>query len=277
MPAGVPQAVRDLTVSFRYNDLASVRQLFADRPGEVAALVLEPATVVEPQAGFLAGLRRLCDEHGALLIFDEMITGFRWHMAGAQHVYGVRPDLAAFGKAIGNGFAISALVGPRTLLGLGGIRDDRERVFTLSTTHGAEVHALAALLAVIDTYQAESVIDRLDERGRRLADGAAQAIDRHRLGHAFQLLGRPSNLVFSTLDREGNRSQPMRTLVLQELISRGVLGPSFVVSAALSDEDIDRTVSALDETLGVYERALEDGTERYLRGRPVKPVFRPYA
>ena len=67
------------------------------------------------------------------------------------------------------------------------------------------------------------------------------------------------------------------TLALQELISRGVLGPSFVVSAALSDVDIDRTVSALDETLGVYRRALEDGTERYLRGRPVKPVFRPYA
>jgi glutamate-1-semialdehyde 2,1-aminomutase len=277
MPAGVPQAVRDLTVTFRYNDLASVRQVFAERPGEIAALVLEPATVIEPQAGFLEGLRLLCDEHGALLIFDEMITGFRWHMAGAQHVYGVRPDLAAFGKAIGNGFAISALVGPRTLLGVGGIRDDRERVFTLSTTHGAEVHALAALLAVIDVYEAESVINRLDDRGRRLAVGAEQAIARHGLAEAFQLLGRPSNLVFSTLDSDGNRSQPLRTLVLQELISRGVLGPSFVVSAALSDADIDRTVSALDETLGVYRRALEDGTERYLRGRPVKPVFRPYA
>src|SRR5881628_524152 len=98
MPAGVPQVVRDLTVTFRYNDLASVRQLFAERPGQVAGLVLEPATVVEPEAGFLEGLRLLCDEHGALLIFDEMITGFRWHMAGAQQVYGVRPDLAAFGK-----------------------------------------------------------------------------------------------------------------------------------------------------------------------------------
>ena len=90
-------------------------------------------------------------------------------------------------------------------------------------------------------------------------------------------MGRPCNLVFGTLDGDGQRSQPFRTLFLQELIARGVIGPSFVVSAALSDEDIDRTAEAVDAALGVYRRALEDGVERHLRGRPVKPVFRPFA
>jgi glutamate-1-semialdehyde 2,1-aminomutase len=239
--------------------------------------MLEPATVIEPAPGFLEGLRARCDEDGALLVFDEMITGFRWHVAGAQRVYGVRPDLTTFGKAIGNGFAIAALVGPRELMDLGGIRDPRERVFLLSTTHGAEVTALAALQAVIDVYAEDGIIDRLDDRGRRLADGAKDVIRRHGLNENVLLLGRPCNLVFATLDADGRRSQPFRTLFLQELIARGVLGPSFVVSAALSDDDIDHTVEALDGALGVYRSALEGGIERHLRGRPVQPVFRPFA
>jgi glutamate-1-semialdehyde 2,1-aminomutase len=277
MPAGVPQAVRDLTVTFRYNDLDSVRTVFAENPARIACLVLEPATAVEPEPGFLEGLRRLCDEQGALLIFDEMITGFRWSMAGAQQVYGVRPDLATFGKAIGNGFALAALVGPSQIMSLGGIRDGRERVFLLSTTHGAERHALAALLAVIDTYERESIIDRLDDRGRMLGDGLREVIASHGLGDHILLLGRPSNLVFATLDGEGNRSQAFRTLLLQELISRGVLAPSFVVSAALSDDDIERTVDAFEGSLVAYRGALRDGIEHHLRGRPVKPVFRQFA
>ncbi|MFL5755224.1 MAG: glutamate-1-semialdehyde 2,1-aminomutase [Chloroflexota bacterium] len=277
MPAGIPTAFRDLTVGFHYNDLESVRRMFADHPGEVACLILEPAGAVEPAPGFLEGVRSLCDAEGALLVFDEMITGFRWSVAGAQHVYGVRPDLAAFGKAMGNGFAIAALVGPRELMELGGIRDTRERVFLLSTTHGAETHALAAMLAVLETYESEAVIERLDDRGRRLAAGVCDVIARHGLDQRVLILGRPCNLVFATLDADGNRSQAFRTLFLQELIERGVIGPSFVVSAALSDEDIERTVEAVDGALTTYARALADGVDGHLRGRPVKPVFRPFA
>jgi glutamate-1-semialdehyde 2,1-aminomutase len=277
MPAGIPQVMRDLTVGFRYNDLDSVRRLFAEHPGRVACLVLEPATAIEPAPGYLEGLRELCTAEGALLVFDEMITGFRWSTAGAQAVYGVRPDLTTFGKAMGNGFAIAALAGPRELMELGGLRDTRERVFLLSTTHGAETIALAAMLAVLETYEIEGVIDRLDDRGRCLATGVREAIGRHGLEQRVLVLGRPCNLVFGTLDAEGQRSQPFRTLFLQELITRGVIGPSFVVSAALSDEDIERTIAAVDEALAVYGRALSDGIDGHLRGRPVKPVFRPFA
>ena len=277
MPAGIPQVMRDLTVAFRFNDLDSVRRLFAEHPGQVACLILEPATAVEPAPGFLEGVRELCTAEGALLVFDEMITGFRWSTAGAAAVYGVRPDLTSFGKAMGNGFAIAALCGPRELMELGGIRDTRERVFLLSTTHGAETTALAAMLAVLETYEVEGVIERLDDRGRCLRTGLRDVIRRHGLEERILVLGRPCNLVFGTLDADGQRSQPFRTLFLQELIARGIIGPSFVVSAALSDEDIDRTVAAVDQALAVYARALTDGIDGYLRGRPVKPVFRPYA
>jgi glutamate-1-semialdehyde 2,1-aminomutase len=122
MPAGVPGAIRDLTVGFRFNDLASVRALFDRYAGQVAAIVLEPATAVEPAPDFLAGLRDLCTTEGTLLVFDEMITGFRWHLRGAQHLYGVNPDLSTFGKAMGNGFAIAALVGRRDVMERGGLR-----------------------------------------------------------------------------------------------------------------------------------------------------------
>jgi glutamate-1-semialdehyde 2,1-aminomutase len=133
------------------------------------------------------------------------------------------------------------------------------------------------MLAVLETYEVEGAIERLDDRGRCLRTGLADVIRRHGLDDRILLMGRPCNLVFGTLDGAGERSQPFRTLFLQELITRGVIGPSFVVSTALSDEDIDRTVEAVDGALAVYGRALSDGIEGLLRGRPVKPVFRPFA
>jgi glutamate-1-semialdehyde 2,1-aminomutase len=277
MPAGVPVPWRPYSVTFRFNDLDSLAACFAAHPDGIACVVLEAATAVEPAPGFLEGVRALCDEHGALLVFDEMITGFRWHPGGAQHVYGIRPDLSTFGKAMGNGFAIAALCGRRELMERGGIRGEQERVFLLSTTHGAETHALAAALAVMRIYEEEGVIERLEDRGTRLRSLVEAVVARHGLSDRVPLLGRPQNLVFATLDADGNRSQAFRTLFLQGLIDGGVLGPSFVVSAALSDEDLERTADAVDRLLPTYAAALADGPERFLRGRPVQPVMRPYA
>jgi glutamate-1-semialdehyde 2,1-aminomutase len=277
MPAGIPQAVRDLTVGFRFNDLASVRELFDRYPNQVAALVLEPATATEPAPGYLEGLRELCTANGALLVFDEMITGFRWNLRGAQRLYGVSPDLSTFGKALGNGFAISALAGRREVMERGGLRHSDERVFLLSTTHGAETHALAVAREVMRIYEHEGVCERLTERGERLATGILAAARAAGVADRFLLLGRPCNLVYATLDAEGQRSQAFRTLFLQETITRGVLAPSFVVGVTHDDAAIEQTVEAVASALLVYRRALEDGIDRHLQGRPVKPVFRPYA
>jgi glutamate-1-semialdehyde 2,1-aminomutase len=277
MPGGVPQWIRSQTLKFRYNDPASLRGLFAQYPGEIACVVMEAARTEEPAPSYLQTVHALCREHGALFILDEMITGFRWHLGGAQQVYGVTPDLAAFGKALANGFALSALAGRRDIMELGGTRHSRERVFLLSTTHGAESHGLAAGIATMDFYQREGVVERLYRQGARLRAGIEERTRNLGLTDYVGVVSRDCNLLYFTRDANKQPSQPLRTLFLQELIRGGVLAPSFVVSHSHSDTDIDITLEVIDKALQIYRHALQDGVERYLNSRSVKPVFRPFA
>ncbi|UCI29362.1 glutamate-1-semialdehyde 2,1-aminomutase [Mesorhizobium sp. B4-1-4] len=277
MDAGIPEVVRNLTVTFRYNDIASVKDLFDTYPGKLAAFILEPSRGDDPADGFLHEVQRLCREKGALLIFDEMITGFRWHAAGAQKLYGIEPDLMTFGKALGNGFSVSALAGKREYMRLGGLEHtDRPRVFLLSTTHGAETHALAAAIATMRTYQTEPVIEHLHLQGTKLRDGITEAARRHGVDGHFKVVGRPCCLAFATLDRDGKPSQAYRSLFLQETIKRGVLMPSLVVSYTHDNAAIMKTIEAVDSALAVYAQALESGTDRLLIGRPSQVVFRRF-
>lgn len=276
MNAGIPEAVRRLTVAFHYNDLDSVAELFERFPGQIACLVMEAATATEPAPGFLEQTARLCRQNGTLLVLDEIITGFRWGLGGAQKVYGVLPDLAAFGKGMANGFALSALVGRREIMRLGGLDHDRPRVFLLSTTNGTEHHALAAAMATIDIYRREPVIETLYRQGARLRAGVEAIARQLGIERHFYLTGRDCNLTYATCDQNGERSQAFRTLFLQEIIRRGVIAPSFVVNYSHRDEDIDRTVAAVGEALEVYRRALNEGVEKYLKGPPSKPVLRKY-
>jgi glutamate-1-semialdehyde 2,1-aminomutase len=274
--AGIPESTSRMTLKFRYNDLNSLRQLFDQYPNQIACVVLEPETVAPPAPGYLAQVRQLCDECGAVLLLDETITGFRWHLSGAQKFHGVVPHLSTFGKAMGNGFAIAALAGKREIMQLGGLDHDKPRVFLLSTTHGAESHALAASLETIRVYRERHVVECLWKQGERLRTLVNQSIAENHLEGFFEVAGRPCNLIFATRDQDRQRSQPFRTLFMQELIRRGVIGPSFVVSFSHSDADIDRTAEAVHGALLVYRKALDEGVEKYLEGRPVKPVYRRF-
>ncbi|HXX25002.1 MAG TPA: glutamate-1-semialdehyde 2,1-aminomutase [Terriglobia bacterium] len=274
--AGIPQTISELTLKFQYNDLGSLRDIFDRHPGRIACVVMEAEAATPPLSGYLHQVKELCEEQGAVLVFDEMITGFRWHLGGAQKFYGVVPHLSTFGKAMGNGFAISALAGKREIMRLGGLDHEQARVFLLSTTHGAETHALAASLETIRIFRERKVVEFLWKQGERLSTLVNRSIAENHLEGFFELLGRPCNLVFATCDRERKRSQAFRTLFLQELIRRGVIAPSFVVSFSHSDEDIDRTAQAVHEALGVYRKALDEGIEKYLEGRPIKPVNRRF-
>jgi len=279
MRAGIPAEESPTTVTFRYNDLSSVQDLLDRHPRQVSCVILEAATaLVEPEPGFLEGLRALADEEGFLLIFDEMITGMRWSLGGAQEVYGVTPDLSTWGKALGNGFPISALAGRREFMEYGGLNTDAPRVFLLSTTHGPEVTSLAAYLAVVEAYQLRDVVGLMERQGSKLAEAVNRAALEQGLQDHVAVRGRPSCLVYTTKDAEGRPSQAYRSLFMQELLDHGVLGQSFVISAAHSDEDVSETLSAVQAALTVYGRAIAEGTtERWLRGRPVAPALREFA
>jgi len=239
-------------------------------------VVLEPESDAPPLPNYLAAVKQLCEQYGTVLFFDETITGFRWHLGGAQKFHGVIPHLSTFGKAMGNGFAIAALAGKREIMRLGGLDHDQPRVFLLSTTHGAETHALGASLETIRVYRESKVVEFLWKQGERLRTLLKRSIAEYHLEDFFEIVGRPCNLIFVTRDQERQRSQPFRTLFMQELIRRGVIGPSFVVSFSHSDVDIDRAAEAAHGALFVYRRALDEGVEKYLEGRSVKLVFRKF-
>ncbi|OGD32793.1 MAG: glutamate-1-semialdehyde 2,1-aminomutase [Candidatus Aminicenantes bacterium RBG_19FT_COMBO_58_17] len=276
MSAGIPESTRELTVKFHFNDIESEKELFGRYPGKIACVFLEAEKYDPPVDNFLHELQRIAHENGAVFILDEMITGFRWHLGGAQKKYDIVPDLSAFGKALGNGFAISALAGKRDIMELGGLDHAKERVFLMSTTHGAENHALAAALATMRYHKINPVIETLYEQGRKLAEGVNRASGALGLLDHVSIIGPDCCSVYTTRDQDKKPSQPFRTLFLQETMKLGLLMPSSIVSYSHSDKDIEQTVERISEALVVYKKALDEGIEKYLLGDPVKPVFRKY-
>jgi len=276
MSGGIPKVIQDLTVKFKYNDIESVKALFEQYPEKMACVILEPEKEQEPQNNFLHELQELCKEKGTVFILDEMITGFRWHNGGAQKFHNITPDLSTFGKAMANGFSVAALVGKNEIMRLGGLDHEKERVFLMSGTHGAESHGLAAALATMEIYEKEPVVDTLWRQGTRLASGLRKSIDEHKITAHIPIMGRPCCLVYGTRDHEKTPSQPFRTLLIQEIMKRGILAPSLVVSYSHTDEDIDKTIEAFHEAFFIYRKALDEGIEKYLISRPVKPVWRQF-
>lgn len=274
--SGVPMAGRELMLRFRYNDLDSVEQLFRNHHHGIAALIMEAATSGPPRNNFLQGVRELCRKHGTIFILDEMITGFRWHIGGAQAYFDIDPDLSTFGKAMGNGFAVAAVVGKREIMELGGLRHSDKRVFLLSATHGAENHALAAARAVMRIYRQEPVIERIWQAGRSLIEGLNAAARDAGVGERFETFGYPCSPYFMCKDTAGEASAEFRTLWLQEMVRHGVLISYIAPSIAHRELEIEATIQAAREAFAVYARALSDGVDKFMEGPVVKPVFRAY-
>jgi glutamate-1-semialdehyde 2,1-aminomutase len=275
--AGVPEPTRALSLTFAYGDLADLERLFAEHPGEIAAVVTEAATGAEPPAGFLEGVRDLTRREGAVLVFDEMITGLRWHAQGAQAYYGVTPDLATFGKALGNGYSVSALVGRRDIMELGGLDHDEPRVFLLSATHGGETHALAAARETIDEVTERDVVAHVWEIGRRLQDGLKERAAGHGLAETVRCEGYPCSPVLAFAGEAPEHGAGLRTLFLQETIARGVLIPYVAPSFSHTEADVDVTLDAVDAAFGRVRRVVEgEPLADHLVGDHVRPVFRRF-
>jgi len=274
---GIPKESHEHTVHFRYNDIQSLEKLFELHPNEVAGVILEPATTEHPKDNFLQKVKELCHKNGALFILDEMITGFRWHLQGAQTYYGVEPDLCTFGKGMANGFSVAALCGKREFMRIGGIKElGSERVFLTSTTHGAEMSGLGALVATIKFYKEHNVIEHLWDYGSKLITGLNTIAVELGIQEYFGAGGIECNPYYTTKDNNKEVSMAFRTLFSQEMIKNGVLMPVLVFSYAHGQKELDKTFDAARKSLQVYKKALEEGIDKYLIGDIVKPVFRKY-
>ena len=266
--AGVPQAVRDLTHQWSYNDLDSLRQVLDEHPGQVGVVIMEPVGVVEPEAGFLAAVRDLTHERGAVLIFDEVITGFRMAPGGAQELYGVVPDLAAFGKGMANGYPLSAVVGRADLMEL------VTAATYISGTFSGDAVALAAARATLEKLRRESVCDHLWHQGAAIRDGFNRLADAH--GVPARMVGLPPRRVLELTPEKGVDPAALKGLIWQGCIDRGVLlGNANFISFAHDEEAVAGTLTAFDEAFGETGRAYRDGrVAEALRGIPPGEVSR---
>ena len=265
---GVPVAVSALTHTFAFNNAAALDALLAAHPGEFACVVMEPVGAVEPDVDYLNEAKAIAHRHGALLVFDEIITGFRVALGGAQAHYGVTPDLACFGKAMGNGMPISAVVGRVDVL------REMENVF-FSGTFGGEALSLAASIAVIDKMRTTPVIERLWETGQRLSDGAGTRIKEHGLHETIGFTGLAPWRVLTFRDHPKASKEALRTVFIAEMLKAGVLiNASHNVTYALSSDDEERVLAAYDTTLARLAGELQAGSlDARLGDDIIRPIF----
>lgn len=274
---GIPEEYHSLTINFKYDDIASLQACFDKYPGQIAGVIMEPATGAHPSEGYLQQVKDLCHKNGTILIFDEMITGFRWHLQGAQTYYGVEPDLCTFGKGMANGFSMAAVAGKREFMNVGGIKElGMERTFLTSTTHGGEMAPLGAFIKAIEIYKRDNVVEHLWSYGEQLINGMNAIANELGVADFFQAVGVPCSPNYITKDKTGAGSMAFRTLYSQEMIKNGVLMPWIAISLAHGKEELEYTLEAVRKALEVYAKALEDGYEKYLQGAVIKPVFRRF-
>jgi glutamate-1-semialdehyde 2,1-aminomutase/spore coat polysaccharide biosynthesis protein SpsF len=267
--AGVPAAVGALTHPFRYNDLGSLEKLLTKHSGEVAAVIMEPTNFEAPASGFLQGVKELAQRHGALLIFDEICSGFHFGLGGAQKLLGVTPDLACFGKAMGNGFPISCIVGRADVMAV------FEEIF-FSFTLAGEVASMAAAMTVLDILENTDALARMESNGRTLQDGFNTLAEEAGLSDRLKATAHPAWSLLKFRNSDGSDSQLVKSLFQQEATKRGVLLLStHNMTAAHDVSDIHQTLEAYAEVFKTLSVWLEDSDPaRFLEGPMIQPVFR---
>jgi len=296
---GIPKSIQKLTKHFNYNDIDSLKKIIKIYPEKIACVVLEPATNICPSTNtskndccgkikcdrshknsknnYLLEVQKLCKKHGIIFILDEMITGFRWDLKGAQHLYGVKPDLSTFGKAMANGFSVSCIAGKRDIMQLGSIEHiGQERTFLLSTTHGAEMSSLGAFVATYKYMKKNSVINHIWEYGYNLKKVMNLLAKKYKIQENFIAEGPSCSPVYSLKDNEGKTSLPLRTLFSQEMIKNKILMPWITLSFRHGAKELKITEKALNKVFPIIKLAIDNGVDKYLEGDIIKPVFRTH-
>ena len=275
--AGVPVGESERVRLFHYNDLASVERLFEERRGRIACLVLEPVRDVAPTDHFLSRLVEIAHREGALVLFDEMISGVRFDVRGAHVRFGAAPDLATYGKAISNGYSFSLLAGRRDVMRLGGGGHDRRRVFLLSQTHGSESTGLAAARATLEVCLREKVPEHLERVGALLRDGVNQAARDAGIERWVRMTGFGCSPFLTVAREDGSPWFALLTLLQEELTLRGILAPWWSPSLAHGEDQVESTLQAFRVAAGAAAEAISAGAvDSRLRGPVIQPVFRRY-
>jgi len=288
--SGIPDFNKHLAHSFNYNDLDSLEKIFNDHLDEVAIVIMEPLTILEPkcmggencrkteckatcQNNFLHEVKKMAKHYGALLMFDEIITGFRFSFGGAQELLGITPDLASFAKGISNGIPLSALAGKKEYM------EVLDKTF-FSFTYGGDCIGLAAAEACIPKLEQEKVPDHLWEIGSILKDGFNQLARSHNLQEFINCIGYPCRSIIS-FDGQGIYDElEMKSIFQQELIRRGILWTAYhAISWAHKKEDIELALNAFDESMSVFKNIVASNKplRGFIQGEPVRPVFRKVA
>lgn len=263
---GIPSEIKELTATFEYNNIPSLETVLDE---EVACVILEPFIFEAPKENFLQEVQRLCKANGSLLIFDEMWTGFRVAVGGAQEYFGITPDLAVYSKAFANGMPIALLTGRKDVMSL------FEKDVFFYSTFGGEALSLAAAMATIQEMIDQKVPQALAGKGKLLKDGYNQLAKWHGLESVTTCQGFDCRTII-TFNASAGDPLLLKSFVQQEMIRRGILWGGFHnVCFTHTDEDIEKTLAAYDEVLALLSAAIKAGTvAAQLKGQPVEAVFR---
>ena len=297
VPRGVTDETRKLTKLFNYNDIESLKKQIKKYKNKIACVVLEPSSTTCPKIKnesacchkskcdrnfkkknhFLKEVQNLCKKNKIIFILDEMITGFRWDIKGAQNFYNLKPDISTFGKAMANGFSVSAICGSKKIMELGSITNKKqEKVFLLSTTHGAEMNGLSAFIETVKYLKNKKVIKKNWEYGEALIKGGNRIAENMTIEKYFYFYGIACSPIYNCLDNNNKPSLEFRTLFIQEMLKHKILMPWVSISYRHNDFTLKKTFLALEKTLKVYKKALELGPQKFIEGHTIKPVFRKF-
>jgi len=257
-PKGIPEVYGDYMLQFDYNDIGSLERVFTKNPNQIAAVIMEPVIFDNPKSDFLHQVKWLAQNHGALLIFDEIVTGFRMVLGGAQAFFDVVPDIATFGKGMANGMPLAAVVGRADVM-----RECEEIFF--SSTFGGECLSLAAAVATIKEMRSKNTIRHVWEMGSRLTGSLLDA-GIATTGYSC----RPAIII-------PNETVETRSLFMQECLKRGILMHSFAINLCYEhkEEDIDCVARACIEAYEVVQKAVNEGNvSEKLEGKIIQPAFR---
>lgn len=259
---GVPTFNRELIKIFDYNDIAGLEKIFEENKDQIAAIVLEPTHFENPKNDFLQKVRKIADSNNSLLILDEIVTGFRFDLSGAQKYFDIKGDLVCFGKGMGNGLPISAITGPSEFM----------KIFDklwVSSTNNSECLSIAGTIAVINEMKQKDTLSHCWKIGSKLMDGWNKVVEQN--GIDAKMLGYPIRMQPVCNDQKGNPSLALKCLLLQEMVKKGIfisiLGTTFI-SYSHSFNDVEKTLTSLDESCKkIISVVKNEDYEKHLEGK----------